>query len=154
MLCYNFRKETGTLKRGCGRRWTSLKQHPRSCSEPLTETGNSSGLSTPSTANTSPLPAAAGEGARKSNWQVIEHFSSKDKGSLSSSLIAVGSVSRSPPAKENGSAPNSSPELEGHEVEAELLVSANSKQSKGFFGKLLRLIKKLFSTHQFQNEQY
>lgn len=62
-------------------------------------------------------------------------------------------MSRTPPAKENGSAPNSSPELEGHEVEAELLVSSVPKQSAGFFGKLLRLIKKLFSTHQFQNEQ-
>ncbi|XP_063914214.1 adenylate cyclase type 6 isoform X1 [Zophobas morio] len=146
--------DTSTVRRGCGRRWTSLKQHPRSCTEPLTETGNSSGLSTPSTANTSPLPAAAGESTRKSNWQVIEHFGSKDnKGSLSSSLIAVGSVSRTPPTKENGSAPNSSPDLEGHEVEAELLVSSAPKASMGFFGKLLRLIKKLFSTHQFQNEQ-
>ncbi|KAH0808345.1 hypothetical protein GEV33_014446 [Tenebrio molitor] len=175
LLCVT---DTSTFRRGCGRRWTSLKQHPRSCTEPLTEIGNGSGVSTPSTTNTSPLPATAGEGARKSNWQVIEHFSSKDKGSLSSSLIAhepqtsslfseqqlksslipkpekgykneftcmhVGSVSRTPPAKENGSAPNSSPELEGHEVEAELLVSSVPKQSAGFFGKLLRLIKKLF----------
>ncbi|KAJ3656244.1 hypothetical protein Zmor_015334 [Zophobas morio] len=152
LFCNNI--DTSTVRRGCGRRWTSLKQHPRSCTEPLTETGNSSGLSTPSTANTSPLPAAAGESTRKSNWQVIEHFGSKDnKGSLSSSLIAVGSVSRTPPTKENGSAPNSSPDLEGHEVEAELLVSSAPKASMGFFGKLLRLIKKLFSTHQFQNEQ-
>ena len=62
-------------------------------------------------------------------------------------------MSRTPPTKENGSAPNSSPDLEGHEVEAELLVSSAPKASMGFFGKLLRLIKKLFSTHQFQNEQ-
>lgn len=48
--------------------------------------------STPSTATASPLVAPSGgpDGHRKSNWQVIEHFSStKDKGSLSSSLIAV-----------------------------------------------------------------
>lgn len=95
------------MRRGGVRRWTSLKQHPRS--EPLTDTGTTTSTSTPSsTVNTSPLPqtasttvsgtgaggggggsGGAGETARKSNWQVIEHFSSKDKGSLSSSLIAV-----------------------------------------------------------------
>lgn len=51
--------------------------------------------STPSTAAASPLVAqpAGPDGHRKSNWQVIEHFSStKDKGSLSSSLIAVSNL--------------------------------------------------------------
>lgn len=69
---------------GTGRRWTSLKQHPRPPPgfEPQTE------VSTPSTA--SPLP----EPPKKSNWEVIEHFTggSKGKGSLSSSLIAVSSI--------------------------------------------------------------
>lgn len=89
-------QDSGTLRRGGVRRWTSLKQHPRS--EPLTETSTTTPISTPSsTANTSPLPHVASsvtgtETARKSNWQVIEHFSSKDKGSLSSSLIAVSGV--------------------------------------------------------------
>ncbi|XP_018566319.1 adenylate cyclase type 6 isoform X1 [Anoplophora glabripennis] len=152
--------DSGTLRRGGVRRWTSLKQHPKFGTEPLSETtGTSTSLSTPSsTANTSPLPATStgggGEVARKSNWQVIEHFSSKDKGSLSSSLIAVGSVPRSPPVRENGSAPNSSPDIEGLEVEAELLVSSSGpKQANGVFAKLRRLIKKLCSTHQFRNEQ-
>lgn len=65
-------------------------------------------------------------------------------------FFQVGSVSR---IKENGSAPNSSPDVEGNEVEAELLVSSTPKQSRGVFGKLLTLVKKLCSTHQFQNEQ-
>ncbi|XP_049822325.1 adenylate cyclase type 6 [Aethina tumida] len=156
------RKDTdgGTLRRGVVRRWTSLKQHPRTGAEPLAESGTGTGSSTStpsSTANTSPLPAASTcvETVRKSNWQVIEHFSSKEKGSLSSSLIAVGSVSRTPPAKgENGSAPNSSPDVEGHEVEAvELLISSSPKQTTGVFGKIFRLVQKLCSTHQFKNEQ-
>lgn len=65
---------------------------------PVTDT--TTPLSTPtSTATTSPFSGgggtsgsvgvAGGEITRKSNWQVIEHFGSKDKGSLSSSLIAV-----------------------------------------------------------------
>lgn len=75
-------KETGTLRRGCGRRWTSLKQHSRPCTEQLV--GGST--STPSSTTTaSPLPDLP----KKSNWQVIEHYGSKDKNSLSSSLIAV-----------------------------------------------------------------
>ncbi|KAJ8985480.1 hypothetical protein NQ317_015019 [Molorchus minor] len=75
--------DSGTLRRGGVRRWTSLKQHPKFGNEPLSETGTSTSLSTPSsTANTSPLPATSstGEVARKSNWQVIEHFGSKEKG--------------------------------------------------------------------------
>lgn len=67
---------------GTGRRWTSLKQHPKPPPgfEPQTES------STPSTA--SPLPEPT---PKKSNWEVIEHFTggNKGKGSLSSSLIAV-----------------------------------------------------------------
>lgn len=69
----------------------------------LLGTDTTTPLSTPtSTANTSPFSgvggatgcgysgnAPSGENVRKSNWQVIEHFGSKDKGSLSSSLIAV-----------------------------------------------------------------
>lgn len=68
---------------GVGRRWASLRQHVRH--PPGFEQQTSSGVSTPSTA--SPVP----EPPRKSNWEVIEHFTnnSKGKGSLSSSLIAV-----------------------------------------------------------------
>ncbi|KAK9752128.1 hypothetical protein QE152_g4490 [Popillia japonica] len=73
-------KEGGTLRRGSGRRWASLKQHPMSCSEQLV-----SGGSTPSTITASP----SHETPRKSNWQVIEHFGAKDKNTLSSSLIAT-----------------------------------------------------------------
>lgn len=93
-------QESSSARRGCTRRWTSLKQNPRS--ELLSETGTSTSLSTPSsTANTSPAlhPGGGGgvggggiENVRKSNWQVIEHFGSKDKGSLSSSLIAVSNI--------------------------------------------------------------
>ncbi|KAF7276728.1 hypothetical protein GWI33_009881, partial [Rhynchophorus ferrugineus] len=65
----------------------------------------------------------------------------------------VGSITRSPPKRENGSASNS-PDPESHEVEAELLVSsASRKENASFFGKLLRLLGKLCSTHQFKNEQ-
>ncbi|XP_074031127.1 adenylate cyclase type 6 isoform X2 [Leptinotarsa decemlineata] len=155
----NRRKDTdsGTLRKGCTRKWTSLKQNPKFGTELLSETGTSTSLSTPSsTANTSPMPAnsGGGEGARKSNWQVIEHFGSKDKGSLSSSLIAVGTIPRTPPTRgENGSAPNSSPDIEGHGVEADLLVSDQARQPNGVFPKFRRLTKKLCSTHQFRNEQ-
>ncbi|XP_050309955.1 adenylate cyclase type 5 isoform X2 [Anthonomus grandis grandis] len=94
------------------------------------------------------------EKARKSNWQVIEHFGSKDKGSLSSSLIAVGSITRSSPHRENGGSAPISPDPESsREVEAELLVSSASKEMPGFFRKLVRLLQKLCSTHQFKNEQ-
>ncbi|XP_076269275.1 adenylate cyclase type 6 isoform X2 [Rhynchophorus ferrugineus] len=147
--------DNSTLKRGIGRRWTSLKQHPKfSDSSNDTGTGTTTPLSTPSsTANTSPFPGGGGDHTRKSNWQVIEHYGSKDKSSLSSSLIAVGSITRSPPKRENGSASNS-PDPESHEVEAELLVSsASRKENASFFGKLLRLLGKLCSTHQFKNEQ-
>lgn len=84
-------QESGWGRRVHGRRWTSLKQHNRAGDQNLSGTGKDSVPSTPSTATASPLAAgAAMEGHRKSNWQVIEHFSSnKDKGSLSSSLIAV-----------------------------------------------------------------
>lgn len=82
-------QEATNLRRGIARRWTSLKQHPRPCTEPLVSEG---GGSTPSTATASPLP----EVPRKSNWQVIEHFGSKDKGSLSSSLIAVSKLKCQP----------------------------------------------------------
>lgn len=68
------------LRRGCGRRWTSLKQNPRSETEQLTKES-----STPSTNTASPQPAVP----RKSNWQVIEHFGSTNKGSLSASLLTV-----------------------------------------------------------------
>ncbi|XP_030746554.1 adenylate cyclase type 5-like, partial [Sitophilus oryzae] len=148
--------DNSTLKRGIGRRWTSLKQHPKlSDSSNDTGTGTTTPLSTPSsTANTSPFPGSVGgEHTKKSNWQVIEHFGSKEKGSLSSSLIAVGSITRSPPNRENGSAPNS-PGPESHEVEAELLVSSASRmEAPTFFGKLVRLLGKLCSTHQFKNVQ-
>ncbi|CAH1183148.1 unnamed protein product [Phaedon cochleariae] len=159
----NRRKETdsNTLRKGCTRKWTSLKQHPKLCGgeQLLQEMGTSASLSTTpsSTAHPSPLLASGGgvaEGARKSNWQVIEHFGSKDKNSLSSSLIAVGTISRSPPLRENGSAPNSSPDLDSHEVEAELLVTPNQiGKQKGIFPKLRRLVTKVCSTHQFRNEQ-
>ena len=45
-----------------------------------------SGVSTPSTVTASPSHETT---ARKSNWQVIEHFGAKNKPALSSSLIAV-----------------------------------------------------------------
>lgn len=149
-------KETNARK-GCTRKWTSLKQNPRSGQSAGTELlSDHSELSTPSTMNMSPLPSsgtATVETIRKSNWQVIEHFGSKDKCSLSSSLIAVGSVSRSPPLKENGSAANSSPDLEGKEAEVKLLMSSNGSESTGFFNKMKKLLRKLCSNHQFQNVQ-
>lgn len=68
-------------------------------------------------------------------------------------VFQVGSISRSPPLRENGSA-NSSPE-EG--AEAELLVNGSaggqSHPSGGVLWKLRKLMKKICSTHQFQNEQ-
>ncbi|XP_072401648.1 adenylate cyclase type 6 isoform X2 [Diabrotica undecimpunctata] len=154
----NRRKDTDSItsRKGCTRKWTSLKTNPKFGADVLGDgSGTSGSLSTPSsTANTSPLLPSSSEGVRKSNWQVIEHFGSKDKGSVSSSLIAVGTIPRSPPVRENGSAPNSSPDLEGNEVEAELLVSSNQvRQQSGVFAKLQRLIKKICSTHQFRNEQ-
>ncbi|ENN74862.1 hypothetical protein YQE_08632, partial [Dendroctonus ponderosae] len=67
--------------------------------------------------------------------------------------IKVGSITRSPPNRDNGSGPNS-PDPESREVEADLLVSpASRKDMPGFFRKLLRLLRKLCSTHQFKNEQ-
>ncbi|XP_066259052.1 adenylate cyclase type 6 isoform X1 [Euwallacea similis] len=156
--------DTSTVKRGTGRRWTSLRQPPKLFKGSSNESCTDTTISTPtSTATTSPFSGGGGggggtggvggEGIRKSNWQVIEHFGSKDKGSLSSSLIAVGSITRSPPNRENGSGPNS-PDPENREVEAELLVSsASKKEMPGFFRKLLRLLRKLCSTHQFKNEQ-
>ncbi|XP_048520982.1 adenylate cyclase type 6 [Dendroctonus ponderosae] len=158
--------DSTVVKRGIGRRWTSLKQHPKLFSESPNDSGTdtTTPLSTPtSTATTSPFSGgggtsgsvgvSGGEITRKSNWQVIEHFGSKDKGSLSSSLIAVGSITRSPPNRDNGSGPNS-PDPESREVEADLLVSpASRKDMPGFFRKLLRLLRKLCSTHQFKNEQ-
>lgn len=84
-------QDVNTFRRGCARRWTSLKQNPRN--EPFSDTNTSTSLSTPSsTVNSSPARHTHGsvtETTRKSNWQVIEHFGSKEKGSLSSSLIAV-----------------------------------------------------------------
>ncbi|KAH1023903.1 hypothetical protein HUJ05_003481 [Dendroctonus ponderosae] len=159
-------QDSTVVKRGIGRRWTSLKQHPKLFSESPNDSGTdtTTPLSTPtSTATTSPFSGgggtsgsvgvSGGEITRKSNWQVIEHFGSKDKGSLSSSLIAVGSITRSPPNRDNGSGPNS-PDPESREVEADLLVSpASRKDMPGFFRKLLRLLRKLCSTHQFKNEQ-
>lgn len=70
-------------------------------------------------------------------------------------LLQVGSISRSPPPRENGSFPSCSPELNGHEVEAELLVSGKDavRQESGVISKLRKMLKKICSTHQFQNEQ-
>ncbi|KAL1491228.1 hypothetical protein ABEB36_011857 [Hypothenemus hampei] len=158
-------KDNSTIK-GIGRKWTSLKQPPKFCSELSNEsgTGTNTPSSTPTSTTTSPFSGgvpAAPTGvtetvSRKSNWQVIEHFGSKDKGSLSSSLIAVGSITRSSPAHGNGSGPNS-PDPESHEIEAEALVASTSsptaREMPGFFGKLMRLLRKLCSTHQFKNEQ-
>ncbi|XP_022913545.2 adenylate cyclase type 5 isoform X1 [Onthophagus taurus] len=140
-----------SIRRASGRRWTSLKQHPMPCSEQLVI---NSGVSTPSTVATTPSHA---ETPRKSNWQVIEHFA-KDKNSLSESLIAVGSVTRSPPIREDVSILCSSPETERHDAEAELLVgNGGTTQSGGgaggFFTKCKRLLCKVCSTHQFKNEQ-
>lgn len=87
-------QDVNSFRPGCARRWTSLKQHPRN--EVFSDTNTSSPLSTPcSTLTSSPAQhGSSGEPTRKSNWQVIEHFGSKDKGSLSSSLIAVSDMLR------------------------------------------------------------
>ncbi|KAI4464612.1 adenylate cyclase type 1 [Holotrichia oblita] len=138
------RMESGTLRRGSGRRWASLKQHPMSCSEQLV-----SGGSTPSTITASP----SHETPRKSNWQVIEHFGAKDKNTLSSSLIAVGSVTRSTPIKEDNNVHCSSPETDRHDAEAELLVSTAPAEQYNFLVKCKKLLCKVCSTHQFKNEQ-
>ncbi|CAG9853898.1 unnamed protein product [Phyllotreta striolata] len=147
--------DSSTSRKGCTRKWASLKTAPRAPGGDLLDAGTSRSPSSPSsTANTSPLPATGTDGVRKSNWQVIEHFGSKEKGSLSSSLIAVGTIPRSPPARENGSILNSSPDLEGREVEAELLMSPDQvRQQNGLFAKIGRLMGKICSTHQFKNEQ-
>ncbi|XP_045470841.1 adenylate cyclase type 5 isoform X2 [Harmonia axyridis] len=101
----------------------------------------------------SPLPGGTVEGHRKSNWQVIEHFGSKDKTSLSSSLMAVG-VSRSLPLKDSDSVPNSSPEHEGKETEADLLMSHNRvNQPTGFSGKLKKFLRRFCGNLQFKNVQ-
>ncbi|XP_025829382.1 adenylate cyclase type 6 [Agrilus planipennis] len=67
---------------GGSRRWTSLRHYPHMHPEQVNLT---SPPSMPSTSTNSPVP----EVVKKSNWQVIEHFGSTNKGSLSSSLIAV-----------------------------------------------------------------
>ncbi|CAH2009232.1 unnamed protein product [Acanthoscelides obtectus] len=82
------------------RRWTSLKQSRLGdgggSDSPSDTGGDPACFASPST----PLPSTRIESTssmttlrtapiRKTNWQVIEHFGSKDKGSLSSSLIAV-----------------------------------------------------------------
>ncbi|KAK9870649.1 hypothetical protein WA026_008210 [Henosepilachna vigintioctopunctata] len=145
-------RREGDNRKGCTRKWTSLKQTARGVvgQEPY----GSCGRSTPSTVNTSPLPAGAIDGHRKSNWQVIEHFGSKDKSSLSSSLIAVGSVSRSSPMKDSDSIPNSSPEHEGKATEADMLVLHNRvNQPSGFSGKLKKFLRKFCGNLQFKNVQ-
>ncbi|KRT86538.1 Adenylate and Guanylate cyclase, partial [Oryctes borbonicus] len=136
--------ESGNFRRGSGRRWASLKQHPMSCSEQLV-----SGGSTPSTITASP----SHETPRKSNWQVIEHFGAKDKNTLSSSLIAVGSVTRSPPTRDDNNLHCSSPEADRHDAEAELLVSVAPVEQFTFLMKCKKLLCKVCSTHQFKNEQ-
>lgn len=139
---------------GTGRRWTSLRQHPRPPAgfEAHTDT------STPSTA--SPLP----EVPRKSNWEVIEHFTggSKGKGSLSSSLVAVGEVARSSIAKDDSSAPSPSLDpdaatrTQSHDAESALLVGENTAEAHRqdtICSKLASIFRRLFSTHQFRNLQ-
>ncbi|XP_017784775.1 PREDICTED: adenylate cyclase type 6 isoform X2 [Nicrophorus vespilloides] len=121
------------MRRGGVRRWTSLRQHSAPSSERLTGGGIST---TSSTTTASPLPP---EPTRKSNWQVIEHYSSKDKGSLSSSLLAV-------------TGHCSSPEAEKTEAEAEPLVSSVPKKYK-IGRRFMRIMGNICSTHQFRNEQ-
>lgn len=63
-------------------------------------------------------------------------------------------VSRSPPLKESDSVLNSSPEHEGKETEADLLVSHNRvNQSTGFSGKLKKFLRRLCGNLQFKNVQ-
>lgn len=68
-------------------------------------------------------------------------------------LFQVGTTAL--PLRENGSAGTASPSAGiDREPESELLVASGStKQTKGFFAKATRLVKKLCSTHQFRNEQ-
>ncbi|CAH0556509.1 unnamed protein product [Brassicogethes aeneus] len=142
---------------GIVRRWTSLKLNPRPVTESLTLTEPIRYMSSPSsTANlSSGHPSSASgdrETSKKSNWQVIEHFGSKEKGSLSSSLIAVGSVQKT--KYENDSLSNSSPDVEAREVETEeLIISPIPKKSTGILLKISILLQKICSTHQFKNEQ-
>lgn len=63
----------------------------------------------------------------------------------------MGSIQRSPPIKEDGSC--SSPDIEGPEAEAELLVTTGTQPKSSFFLKMVRLLHKICSTHQFRNEQ-
>nr|CAH7746500.1 unnamed protein product [Callosobruchus chinensis] len=170
--------DVSLARRGAGgvvRRWTSLKQ---------SRLGDGGGSSTPSEAGgdpacsaspSTPLPSGRVESTgsvamlrtapiRKTNWQVIEHFGSKDKGSLSSSLIAVGSVPRSPPPGSAGTASSPDEGVAGGDPEVELLMgeggvggaNSNADQKGGKTGvaaKIAGLLKKLCSTHQFRNEQ-
>lgn len=74
-------------------------------------------------------------------------------------LFQVGSIPRSPQRRENGSVSNSSPD-DGEIQEAEQLLAdgsgecrRNNRQGRGILAKFLRLLKKLYSTHQFRNVQ-
>lgn len=69
------------------------------------------------------------------------------------SNLQVGSVSRSPPIKEDNNVHCSSPEADRHDAEAELLVSAAPIEQFTFLVKCKKLLCKVCSTHQFKNEQ-
>ncbi|KAK9693517.1 Adenylate cyclase, conserved domain [Popillia japonica] len=65
----------------------------------------------------------------------------------------VGSVTRSPPIKEDNNVHCSSPETDRHDAEAELLVSTAPAEQYNFLVKCKKLLCKVCSTHQFKNEQ-
>ncbi|KAB0798417.1 hypothetical protein PPYR_09410 [Photinus pyralis] len=120
-----------SIRRGCNRRWTSLRQHTKTDNLRLTEP------STPSSASTtSPFI----DPPRKSNWQVIEHFGSSSK---------VGSL-RSYTIRENGTAPSSTSDKEGLDVHQ---LVTNKKSSTSIAYQIKKIFKNICTTPQFSDPQ-
>ncbi|KAK5646083.1 hypothetical protein RI129_004547 [Pyrocoelia pectoralis] len=121
-----------SIRRGCNRRWTSLRQHTRTDAHRLTEP------STPSSASTSPFI----DPPRKSNWQVIEHYGSSSKaGSLRSTI------------RENGTAPSSTSDKESAEIQQLVTNKTSQKLNNSISYQIKKLIKNICTTPQFTDPQ-
>ncbi|KAF5296799.1 hypothetical protein FQA39_LY12317 [Lamprigera yunnana] len=122
-----------TIRKGCGRRWTSLRQHPRTDTLRLTEP------STPSSVTSSPFH----DTPKKSNWQVIEHFGSTHK---------VGGSLRSTTIRENGTAPSSNSDKECGEIQ-QLVTNTTQKSNVSILYRLKKVFKNICKTPQFTDPQ-
>ncbi|KAF5269198.1 hypothetical protein FQR65_LT02499 [Abscondita terminalis] len=123
-----------SIRRGCGRRWTSLRQHARTDTLRLTEP------STPSSATASPFH----DTPKKSNWQVIEHFGSNHK---------VGGSLRSTTLRENGTAPSSNSDKDCPESQQLVTNASSQKTNTSVLYKLKKLFKNICKTPQFTDPQ-